>query len=154
MTRWKPNTTVATVVARVNEQSETEYLLVHEVRDGKAVYNQPAGHLDEGEGLIAAAIRETLEETGWEVEVTGLIGIYRFVASNGITYMRHAFSARPIRHHKDLSLDDGIVEAVWMTRDQITTQHSKMRSTMVESTLDDYEGGGLYPLSLLHDPNA
>lgn len=153
MKRWKPNTTVATVVERTNTQSETEYLLVHEIRDGKEVYNQPAGHLDEGESLINAAVRETREETGWDVEITGLIGIYRFIAANGITYMRHAFSAKPLQYHPNAPLDEGIIEAVWMTRSQMADIEHQIRSEMVESALNDYEKGQLYPLSIFHDPS-
>jgi ADP-ribose pyrophosphatase YjhB (NUDIX family) len=36
----------------------------------------PGGAMDLGESLPAAAVRETLEETGLHVEVTGLVGIY------------------------------------------------------------------------------
>ena len=153
-TRWKPNVTVATVVERVREGkngSEPEYLLVYEKPDQELVYNQPAGHLDEGEGLQSAAIRETLEETGWDVELTGLIGIYRFIAPNGITYLRHAFSARPLQHHPDQALDDGIVAAQWLTYDNIVQKKDAMRSQMVIETLDDYRKKGTYPLEILQE---
>lgn len=151
MNRWKPNVTVATVVERDTANGEKEYLLVHETREGKNVYNQPAGHLDEGESLRQAAYRETLEETGWEVELTGIIGIYRFVAPNGITYLRHAFSAKPLLHHPKQALDEGIIEAVWYNRQQIADKTQAMRSHMVEQTIDDYEANGTFPLNLLRE---
>jgi ADP-ribose pyrophosphatase YjhB (NUDIX family) len=151
MNRWKPNVTVATVVERINTKGETEYLLVHETRDGKNVYNQPAGHLDEGESLINAAIRETQEETGWEVELTGLIGIYRFVAPNGITYLRHAFSATPIKHSPEQALDDGIIEAVWLTQQGIINHKAQLRSKMVLEAIDDSLSNGIYPLDIFHE---
>ena len=71
MAQWPPHVTVATVVF-----SEGKYLMVEE-RDKttkQLVFNQPAGHLDPGESLSEAAVRETLEETGWDVELTGLLG--------------------------------------------------------------------------------
>ena len=151
--RWKPNVTVATVVTRLNQYNEVEYLFVHEIRDGKEVYNQPAGHLDEGDGLIAAAERETLEETAWEVKVTDFIGIYRFIGTNGTTYMRHVFSAEPIKFHDKMTLDDGIIEAVWMTQSQIAPHYAKLRSTIVEEAINDYRQGQRYPLSLIHEPH-
>lgn len=154
MERWKPNVTVATIVERINSQNVKEYLFVHETRDGNNVYNQPAGHLDEGESLVDAAKRETLEEAGWEVEITGLIGIYRFIAPNGITYMRHAFSARAIEHHANMNLDEGIIEATWLTFEQIHEQKHKMRSQMVIETIEDYEKGEHFPLSLLKENNS
>lgn len=153
MIRWKPNATVATVVERVNSRNEKEFLLVHEIRDGKKVYNQPAGHLDEGESLVNAAIRETREETGWDVEITSVVGIYRFIGSNGITYMRHVFAAIPIKHHPEQRLDDGIIEAVWMNYQDILKHIDLTRSPMVKSALDDYLAGEAYPLTLLHEPD-
>ncbi len=151
MNRWKPNVTVATVVERENTNGEKQYLLVHEVREGKAVYNQPAGHLDEGESLCDAAIRETLEETGWDIELQGLIGIYRLVAPNGITYLRHAFSAKPIAHHPEKKLDDGIIEAIWCTQDEITQKHPQMRSHLVQACIDDLNTKGTHPLSIFNE---
>jgi len=156
MNRWKPNSTVATVVERTNsdnERDEKEYLFVHEIREGKKVYNQPAGHLDEDESLINAAIRETREETGWDVEITSLVGIYRFIGNNGVTYMRHVFAATPIKHHPEQTLDDGIIEAVWMNYNDILSNIDLARSPMVKSALDDHLKGEAYPLSLLHEPD-
>ncbi|MFT5421226.1 MAG: ADP-ribose pyrophosphatase YjhB (NUDIX family) [Candidatus Endobugula sp.] len=153
MNRWKPNVTVATVVERKHNNGDKQYLLVHESRDGQNVYNQPAGHLDKGESLLAAAERETLEETGWEVKVNGLIGIYRFIAPNGITYLRHAFSAKPIHHHPEKTLDEGIIEAVWFSYEQIIEKRKHLRSEMVLQAIEDYQEGPLYPLALLREPN-
>ena len=60
---WKPHITVATIV-----EDNGRFLMVEEPKDGRTVLNQPAGHLDPDETLIEAAVRETLEETGWDVE--------------------------------------------------------------------------------------
>ena len=54
---WPPHITVATIV-----EQHGKFLLVKELSNGKLVYNQPAGHLDPGESLQQAAIRETYEE--------------------------------------------------------------------------------------------
>ncbi|WMR35883.1 NUDIX domain-containing protein, partial [Metapseudomonas otitidis] len=56
---WQPHITVATVV-----EDQGRFLLVEEEADGRAVLNQPAGHLEADETLPQAALRETLEETG------------------------------------------------------------------------------------------
>ena len=58
---WKPNVTVAAVVER-----DGEFLLVEEQTAHGIRYNQPAGHLEPGESLLAAVVRETLEETAWQ----------------------------------------------------------------------------------------
>ncbi len=145
-TRWTPHVTVATVV-----EKDGRYLLVHEEPEGIAVYNQPAGHLDEGESLIAAAMRETLEETGWEVDIRGYLGVYRFVAPNGITYMRHGFAASPRKYHKEAELDQGIIKALWLSYEEIQQRQHQMRSPMVINLIEDYRARHLYPLSLLHE---
>jgi len=154
MERWKPNVTVATVLERTNNAGTKEYLLVHELRDGILKYNQPAGHLDEHEGLIDAAVRETREETGWDVEIVDLISIYRYVAKDGTTYIRHAFTAKPIKHHAQQALDDGIVAAVWLSYDDIIAKQSECHSPLVKETIDDYRAGKTYPLSILRDFSA
>ncbi|MFP3344935.1 NUDIX domain-containing protein, partial [Halomonas sp. SIMBA_159] len=83
-----PHVTVATVVAR-----EGRLLQVVERIDGREVVNQPAGHLEPGETLLEAAVRETREETGWDVRLTALIGCYQWTAGNGEPYLRFAFAA-------------------------------------------------------------
>ena len=67
----KIHLTVATVVRR-----HDKYLMVRETVDGKEVINQPAGHVEVGEDVLAAAVRETLEETAWDVKITGFIGFF------------------------------------------------------------------------------
>ena len=57
-TRWTPRVTVAAIV-----QDNERYLMVRERVDGRDVCSQPAGHLESGESLTTAVIREVLEET-------------------------------------------------------------------------------------------
>ena len=56
--RWKPSVTVAAIIER-----EGKFLLVEEHTQDGLRLNNPAGHLDEGEGTVQACVRETLEET-------------------------------------------------------------------------------------------
>lgn len=85
---WQAHVTVATIV-----EDQGRFLFVEEMKGGRAVLNQPAGHLDPNESLQRAAVRETLEETGWDVELTSVVGIYLYTApSNGVTYQRICFA--------------------------------------------------------------
>jgi ADP-ribose pyrophosphatase YjhB (NUDIX family) len=143
--RWKPNVTVATLV-----QKNNKFLMVHEAPNGVEVYNQPAGHLDENENLMNAARRETLEETGWEVEITHYMGLYRHIAKNGITYLRHSFLAVPIKHFPEMELDTGVIKAVWMSYEDIIKQNN-LRGPLVKRLLDDYLAGKTYTLEMLYD---
>jgi len=143
--RWRPNVTVATLVEKDNK-----FLMVHEAPNGHEVYNQPAGHLDENESVIDAAKRETLEETGWEVEITNYLGLYRYIAKNGITYLRHGFLAKPIKHYPNMKLDSGIIQAVWMSYEDIVRQEN-LRGPLVKRLIDDYQAKKIYSLDMLYD---
>src|SRR5437868_2269831 len=97
-----------------------------------------------------AAIPETLEETGWDVELTGVIGIYLYTApSNGVTYQRVCFAGKPLQHHPDYQLDDGIIGPRWLTRDELLEQRSYWRSELIIQCIDDYLGGKLHSLELI-----
>jgi len=142
---WNPHITVATVV-----EDQGRFLLVEEFAGEKAVLNQPAGHLEANESLLQAALRETLEETGWEVELTAVTGIYLYTApSNGVTYQRVCFAARPLRHLPDSPLDHGIIGPCWMTRDELAAMPERWRSELVVRCIDDYLRGERFPLALI-----
>jgi|LNFM01.1.fsa_nt_gb 8-oxo-dGTP pyrophosphatase MutT (NUDIX family) len=144
---WKPNAVVATIVER-----DGRYLFVEEEADGRAVFNQPAGHLDPGETLLDAARRETLEESGWHVEPTSLVGIYLVEPPNSpITYLRFCFRARAISHDAARKLDKEIIRPVWMNRAELVAESARHRSPLVLRCLDDYLAGHDFPLSMIHD---
>ena len=124
---WNPHVTVSTVVARGNE-----FLLVRERTPEGLKYNQPAGHLEPGETLFDAARRETLEESGWEVELTGFVGMSQYWApANGETYIRTTFAAEPRRHCGDGALDAVIDSVHWLTLEQVQALGHELRSPMV-----------------------
>jgi 8-oxo-dGTP pyrophosphatase MutT (NUDIX family) len=144
---FKPHITVATIV-----EDNGRFLFVEEQKNGKLVLNQPAGHLDPDETLRDAAIRETLEETGWDVELTGVVGIYLYTApSNGVTYQRVCFSAKTVTHHPERTLDTGIVGAPWMTRDELASQPHRWRSELVLRCIDEYLAGPIHSLEVIRD---
>ncbi|MEE4717421.1 NUDIX hydrolase [Pseudomonas alliivorans] len=144
---WQAHVTVATIV-----EDQGRFLFVEEIKGGRKVLNQPAGHLDPNESLQRAAARETLEETGWDVELTSVVGIYLYTApSNGVTYQRICFAAKALRHHPDYTLDDGIVGPIWLTRDQLLGEQDRWRSELVLRCVDDYLNGERFSLDLLRD---
>lgn len=143
---WYPHVTVATVI-----EHEGRFLLVEEETPQGRVYNQPAGHLEAGETLIEAARRETLEETGWQVQITGVVGIGLYTApANGVTYHRTTFFAQPLRHDPAATLDSGIIGPVWLDLSEIRRSSAKLRSPLVLKVIEQYLAGHRYPLSLLY----
>lgn len=142
---WAPHVTVATIIERDNR-----FLMVYEEADGKKVYNQPAGHLDPDESLYEAAIRETLEETGWTVKLTGVVGVNLYTApSNGVTYLRTTFIAEALTHDAGRKLDTGIIEAVWLTYEELVKRNDQLRSPMTLRIIEDYRNGRRFPLDVI-----
>ena len=145
--QWKPNTTVAAIVVDETER----FLLVEEYSNERLVYNQPAGHLEQGETLIEAVIRETQEETAYLIEPQYLTGIYMYPDSGQRrTYLRFCFFAKVIRHDAEASLDEGIVQAKWLSRDDLVKEQEKHRSPMVLQCIDDYLAGQRHALDIMH----
>ncbi|MCE9570280.1 MAG: NUDIX hydrolase [Rhodocyclales bacterium] len=142
---WKPNVTVAALIER-----EGRFLLVEEETEDGVRFNQPAGHLDQGESLIAACAREALEETAWSFRPTALVGIYQWPRPQGdITYLRFAFSGEVGEHELGRALDVGILRAVWMTPDEIRAAADRHRSPLVWQCVSDYLAGRRFPLELV-----
>lgn len=142
----RPRVTVATLIER-----DGKFLLVEELDlAGRKVLNQPAGHVEGGESLIEAAIRETLEETGWHFEPSYLVGCYLWgKASESLHYLRFAFAGRVTHHEPHRPLDEGIIQAVWLTPDELRQEASRHRSPLVLQTVLDYLAGDKTPLSAL-----
>jgi 8-oxo-dGTP pyrophosphatase MutT (NUDIX family) len=142
---WQPDVTVATVVV-----ADGRLLCVEERVNGRLVINQPAGHLEPDESLLEAALRETREETGWDVRLTAFLGAYQWKAPETERhYLRFAFAAEPERHDPAHPLDDGIVQALWLTPDELLAQRERHRSPLVWQVVADHLAGHRSPLSVL-----
>lgn len=142
---WTPHVTVATII-----EQDNRYLMVYEEADGKNVYNQPAGHLDPNETLKEAAIRETLEETGWTIALTGVVGVNLYTApSNGITYFRTTFIGKALSQDTNRPLDTGIIEAVWLSYEELVARKDQLRSPMTLQIIEEYRAGRRFPLEVV-----
>lgn len=138
--------TVATVVER-----NGKFLCVAERDKGKLVINQPAGHVEPGEKIADAALREALEETGWHIELTALISFSTYLAGNGVTYYRVCFAARAKEEVQDAPLDSDIDEVLWLSYEELAEQQAQLRSPLVLQAVEDYRNGCLQPLSMLRE---
>ena len=142
---WKPNVTVAAVIER-----HGRFLMVEEETPQGLAFNQPAGHLEEGESLLQASVRETLEETGWHFVPEFLIGIYQWTRPQGdLTYLRFAFGGRVSGEEAGRRLDEGIVRALWMSRDELLAVRARHRSPLILDCVDDWLAGARHPLELI-----
>lgn len=140
----RPHVTVCAVVER-----DGCYLMVEELIEGRAVFNQPAGHLDEDESLHDAVVREMLEETGWGFEPEQLVGVYLWKAASGRTFLRVAFHGRLLDHDPARPLDDGILRTLWLSRAELAADPARLRTPLVLRCIDDHRAGRRHPLDLL-----
>lgn len=142
---WKPNVTVAAIIFR-----DGKYLLVEEETDAGLRFNQPAGHLECGEDLLDAVVREALEETAYHFKPTALVGIYNWRnRDKDVTYLRFAFSGELYGWEAERKLDDGIVAARWLTVEEVRACADRHRSPLILQCIEDHAAGKRYPLDLL-----
>lgn len=142
---WQPDVTVATVVVDAGR-----LLCVEDRVQGRLVLNQPAGHLEPDESLLEAALRETREETGWDVRLTAFVGAYQWkVPETGAHYLRFAFAAEPVAHDPARALDEGIERALWMTPAELRAASDRHRSPLVWRVVADFLAGRRHPLDLV-----
>ena len=171
---WRPNVTVASIVER-----EGQFLMVREETPDGVRLNQPAGHLEPGESLVQAVIRETLEETAHQVSAQAVVGIFmsRYQQAGrapgqpvpqgradpqadasgavDVSFLRFAFACRVEGFEDCRALDSGIIEAVWLSAEEIAACQSLHRSALVQKSLDAFLAGRRYPLDLIYtDPAA
>jgi 8-oxo-dGTP pyrophosphatase MutT (NUDIX family) len=142
---WRPDLTVAAIVQRADR-----FLLVEETIRNLPVLNQPAGHVEDGESILAAVIRETLEETAWHFVPRHFLGVYLWRNElNGQTIVRVAISGDVTSCDATRALDDGIITTHWMSRDEMLAQSARLRSPLVLRCVDDHLAGRRHDLSAL-----
>jgi len=142
---WQPDVTVASIC-----EKDGRYLIVEEQSKSTnmIVLNQPAGHLEDGESLVQAVIRETLEETCRHFTPEHLVGIYRLRSSNGKTYIRYTFCGKISDLDPSATMDSDIIKTHWLSQTELE-QSNMLRSDLVLSCINDYINGQRYPLSIL-----
>jgi 8-oxo-dGTP pyrophosphatase MutT (NUDIX family) len=142
---WRPSVTVAAVIER-----DGKFLLVEENIEGARVLNQPAGHLDPGESLIAACRREVLEETAHRFEPQALVGVYRWhYAEKDVTFLRFCFRGSVLAVAPERALDKEIVALHWLTPAELAARRAEHRSPLVQKCVDDFLAGRHFALEVL-----
>jgi 8-oxo-dGTP pyrophosphatase MutT (NUDIX family) len=144
---WYPELTVAAIVERAGR-----FLLVEERVNGLSVFNQPAGHVESGEALLAAVRRETREETAWTFSPEWLIGVYFWRKPRSRrTVMRFAFTGSVDAHDAAQPLDTPVIRTHWLTEQEIRAQGGRLRSPLVLRCIDDYLSGQRFALDAINE---
>jgi 8-oxo-dGTP pyrophosphatase MutT (NUDIX family) len=142
-----PDVTVAALAER-----QGRFLLVEERIARRLVFNQPAGHVERGETLLQAVVRETREETAWRFTSEAFLGAYLWQhPRTGRSSLRFTFIGSVADHDARQPLDRGILRIHWLTRGELTQRAARLRSPLVLRCIDDYLAGQRRPLTGVAD---
>ncbi len=137
--------TVSAVVER-----DGSFLMIEERSSGVIVVNQPGGHIDAGESPEQAAEREALEESGCQVRVTDLLGVYLWIQpQTRQNFLRIVYVADLVSENARRRLDDGVHAVHWYTLSDIKRRARDLRTPMVLRSVEDYLAGHRQPNTLL-----
>jgi 8-oxo-dGTP pyrophosphatase MutT (NUDIX family) len=137
-----PDVTVAAVT-----EAAGRFLLVEERVNRRLLFNQPAGHVERGETLLAAVVREAREETAWRFEPRSLLGVYLWRNPvNGRSVLRFAFTGVVSDHDAAQRLDRGILGTHWLTLSELEGLQPRLRSPLVLRCVHDYLAGRRHSL--------
>jgi 8-oxo-dGTP pyrophosphatase MutT (NUDIX family) len=138
-----PDITVAAVT-----QTADRFLVVEERINRRLVFNQPAGHVERGESLLTAVVREVQEETAWRFVPEALLGVYLWRNPvSGRSTLRFAFVGTVADHDSAQPLDRGIVRTHWLSQPQLLQRQAQLRSPLVLRCIDDYRRGAFLGLN-------
>ena len=144
---WQTHITVAAII-----EHQAKFLLVTDNTSSGHKLNQPAGHVEPQEDIIAAVIREVKEETSLDFTPKKIVGIYWYHPNPEQSYLRVCFSGQV----SDLSVqpqarlnDDDVIAVNWYQLNEIIARQKEHRSSLVLRCINDYLAGNEFPLALL-----
>ncbi|MCP4000405.1 MAG: NUDIX hydrolase [Gammaproteobacteria bacterium] len=141
-------TAIHLTVAAVIEKRQS-FLFVEELVHGRKVINQPAGHVESGESLQSAVVREMLEETAWQFIPSAIVGVYLWThPESKERFLRVVFTGQIQNHDAMRELDEGILRTLWLSRDDLLKRSESLRSPMVLRAVDDYQAGARFPVNM------
>lgn len=138
------------VIVTVCIQEEGKFLIVQEgIPKAYGLWNLPGGHLDDDEDLLEGAMREAKEETGLNIEITGIMSIQRNMI-NGLNHVRVIFNARKVGG--EIAFDKNeILDVKWVTPEEAKKMD---KATLREQELfldnvEDVKNHKNYPLEII-----
>ena len=117
-------------------EKDGKFLLVQEAqKKAYKLWNMPAGHVDEGEAVEQAAVRETKEEAGYDVVLVRKLGVYQTKRGPSL----HIFLAQIVGGELAYP-EHEILDARWFTLQQITAlgAEEKLRGPYILSAINEY----------------
>jgi ADP-ribose pyrophosphatase YjhB (NUDIX family) len=142
--RWHANPLpAAAVLLERQRDGMTEILLLRRaVEPGAGAWDLPAGYLDPGESFEQAAVREAREESGIDVELVQLTGVYHSAPANAVTAV---FRATPADASAEVSVDFESSDHAWVPRTDVDAWLPRIAFGSMASAVADWAR---------HDPEA
>lgn len=116
---------VTTHAIMLDETRKKILLILWQNPLGQEVWSFPGGHIEIGERVKEALIREVKEETGYEIEASKLHGVYdnivRDISTNDIIahIINIIWLANILSGTLDFSKDEDIIDARWFPYDRV-----------------------------------
>ncbi len=108
-------------------KKDNKYLLVQEAQEKcRGKWNIPAGHLDPNETIFEGAKREIFEETGLNVELTGILRIENRVMTDN-EFMGIVFSTNIVGGEVKIDPRE-ILDIKWFTYEEVLNMRDELRS--------------------------
>ncbi len=138
----------AIIVGGVLEK-DNKYLLVQEAKENVAEkWNLPAGHLDPNETIFEATKREIKEESGLDVELSGICQIGNRKLDDDI-FVSVIFSAKVL--NDDIHFDPNeILDIKWFTYEEILSMKESLRNEhLILGAINNVRKNLVAPISIV-----
>lgn len=126
------------VIAGCVIKQDGKYLLIQEAEPKVyGLWNIPAGHVDKGESIEEAAIREAREESGFEVKLGPKLNVYH----ESITVpIKHIYEAHIVGGELNIPKDE-ILDGKWLTYDEVKSfsESGKLRAPWIIDVIKNVE---------------
>lgn len=130
-------------------EKDGKYLLVQEAQEKcRGKWNIPAGHLDPNETIFDATKREVKEESGFDVELTGVYQIGNQKLENDV-FISVVFATKVIGGDIKFNPNE-ILDAKWFTYEEIVAMKDQLRmESFVLGAIDNTRDGLVAPIDIV-----
>ncbi|HIG97730.1 MAG TPA: NUDIX domain-containing protein [Candidatus Aenigmarchaeota archaeon] len=134
------------VTANIIEKKGKILLVQEGHKYAYGLWNFPAGKLEEQISLVDNAVKEAKEESGYNVKVKGVVGIYHHMSKDKNVVVI-VFASYMVSGELRKSSDKEILQAKWFTYDEIKKMKNTLRGSYILTAIGDYKKKGFLPIS-------